>query len=192
MEDLFTEAAIARVARIQTVAEESGEEPEKALIADENAQKPVENDSSGVKDKDNRTVEENELEKTTVTAKAAPKAHKFKRKHQEDDSNQTIFVGNVPATIKKKKLKQFFKYTYFLATRLISTCIPDVLCCAHIQGVWENPVRSPSLHAGCRSKNWNKEQRKNCSQGWRLDESIPRSMMIHFMTRTTFHSDSLE
>ena len=110
MEDLFSEAAIARVARIQTVAEESDEEPEKAMTGVENEQETIENDSSGEKDKDHRTAEQNELDKTTVTSKAAPKAHKFKRKHQEDDSSHTIFVGNVPATIKKKKLKQFFKY----------------------------------------------------------------------------------
>ena len=110
MEDLFTEAAIARVARIQTTAEESEQEPEKAATRDKNGQETVGDDHSGEKDKEQQTAEKNKLEKSSSTPKAAPKAHKFKRKHQDDDTNHTIFVGNVPANIKKKKLKQFFKY----------------------------------------------------------------------------------
>ena len=107
MEDLFSEAAIARVARIQTVNEESikaenceGSEKQEQVIGD---------DSRDQQEEPPRAEEEKKETEKTNTSKASNKGHKFKRKHQEDDGDRTIFVGNVPATIKKKKLKQFFK-----------------------------------------------------------------------------------
>ena len=110
MEDLFSEAAIARVARIQpgqTVIEESskaenseGGEKQENVVGDDHREQQEEPP---------RAEEEKKETEKTMTSKATNKGHKFKRKHQEDDGDRTIFVGNVPATIKKKKLKQFFK-----------------------------------------------------------------------------------
>lgn len=119
MEDLFSNAAIARVARI-TTAEEPSEEPDEAGSSGGDDNQLDDADKRSEEQEEQRGEQEKETEKAVsrkqsssaskAPAGSATKAHKFKRKHQDDNGSRTIFVGNVPATIKKKKLKQFFKY----------------------------------------------------------------------------------